>query len=274
VALPPLAIVSITNMTTGQYVTKSFSYEPSQTSFSETSLDDSTPNASLSGPINAMRLWASLPAQASAPAATINLTLDAEGPTIYNGGTGLVPFTGGSSYYYSLPDLATRGTITESGKSFSVRGTSWEDHQWGPFDLTGLGDGHWTWMGIHLRDGVSLDLADIFSADGQQNSFATVVEPSGKEDIVAVTPLAATTSGFVTSPTTGQRYASRWVVEIPELHMSLTVRAFPALQEIGISTTGYSNEAASTVTGTYEGAPVTGQAEAEQLGNFQPSQGS
>jgi predicted secreted hydrolase len=275
VALPPVAIISVTDMTTGQYVTKSFTYDdPGQTSFSATSLDASTPNASLSGPLNAMRLHASLPAQGSAPAATINLTLDAEGPTIYNGGTGLIPFAGGSSYYYSLPDLATTGTITESGKNFPVQGTSWLDHQWGDFALSGLGDGHWTWMGIHLRDGVSLDLADIFSASGQQNSFATVVEPSGEEDIVAVTPLAATTSGFVTSPTSGQRYGSRWVVNIPELHTSLTVRAVPALQEIGVSTIAAANEAASTVTGRYEGVPVTGQAEVEQLGNFRPSQGS
>jgi len=61
-------------------------------------------------------------------------------------------------------------------------------------------------------------------------------------------------------------------VNIPELHTSLTVRAFPAPQEITFSA-GAANEAASTVTGHYDGTPVTGQAEAEQLGNFQPSQG-
>ena len=259
-------------MTTGQYFTKSFSYDPSQASFSATSLDASTPNASLSGPLNAMHLQASMPAQASAPAATINLTLDAKGPTVYNGGTALIPFLGGTSYYYSLPNLATTGTITENGHKFPVKGTSWLDHQWGDFTFSALGTGHWTWMGVHLSNGVSIVLADIISSSGKQNSFATVVEPSGKEDIVAVTPLAATTSGFVTSSATRQRYGSRWQVNIPELHTSLTVRAFPALQEIGISTIAAANEAASTVTGRYEGVPVTGQAEAEQLGNFQSSQ--
>jgi predicted secreted hydrolase len=255
--IPPETIVSITDVTTGKYFSKTFGYAPGQASFSPTTLDARTPNATLSGPLNAMHLRASM------PAGTINLTLDAEGPAIYNDGNGLMPFLGGTSRYYSLPDVATTGTISENGHSYPVRGTSWLDHQWGNWKWANLQK--WTWMGIHLSDGASLDLWDIFSS-GREKTYATVLDADGKEQIVPVTPLAAGTSGFVTSPVTGQRYGSQWRVNIPDLGTSLSVHASPGLQEI--QALGGINEAASTVTGRFEGVRVTGHAQVEQLGNW------
>jgi predicted secreted hydrolase len=254
---PAEAFVAITDVTTGRYLSQVFEYKPGQGTFSSTRLDESTPNATLWGPLNAMRL------QASMPAGSIDLTLDAQGPAIYNGGNGLIPFLAGSSYYYSLTTVSTTGTIVEKGHEYKVSGQSWLDHQWGNWNW--LVTQKWTWMGIQLSDGVSLDLWDIFSS-GTENHYATVLEPDGTEHVVAVEPLASHTSGFVTSPTTGQRYGSQWRVLIPALHTSLTVRAVPGLQEIQAD--GGVNEADSAVTGEYEGRPVTGHAYTEQLGNW------
>jgi hypothetical protein len=80
--------------------------------------------------------------------------------------------------------------------------------------------------------------------------------------------VGAASLAVATSPTTGQRYAGKWTVEIPSLKTRLTVNATPTLQEIqarapfspGI------NEAASTVTGAYQGKRTTGQAYVEQFG--------
>ncbi|HTU74370.1 MAG TPA: lipocalin-like domain-containing protein [Trebonia sp.] len=254
---PAEAIVAITDVTTGQYVSQVFQYDPGQGTFSSAALDESTPNATLSGPLNAMRL------QASMPAGSVDLTLDARGPAIYNGGNGLIPFLAGSSYYYSLPTVSTTGTLVEGGRAYQVNGQSWVDHQWG--DWNWLVTQKWTWMGIQLSDGVSVDLWDIFSS-GTEDHYATVLEPDGTEHIVAVEPLASRTSGFVTSPTTGQRYGSQWRVVIPALHASLTVRAIPELQEIQALGGIYEGDAA--VTGEYGGRPVTGLAYAEQLGDW------
>jgi predicted secreted hydrolase len=255
---PPEVFLAISDVTTGKYYTKSFLYSPSQGKFSATTLDESTPNASLSGPLNDMHLRATL------PEGTIDLTLDAKGPVLYNNGTGLIPFLTGSSYYYSLPTLATTGTLTELGKSYKVSGLSWLDHQYGDWTWTNLGK--WTWMGVHLSNGVSLGLADIFNVGSPETSSAAVLDPDGTEEFVAVNPLAPGTSGFVTSPTTGQTYGTKWHVEIPALHASLTVTASPALQEIQAGPGIY--EGVATITGTYEGKPVTGQAQAEQLGDW------
>ena len=256
---PPETEIAITDQTTGQYYTHTSFYDPSQTSFSTTTLDESEPTASLSGPMNAMHLHATM------PAGTIDVTLDALGPVLYNYGTGLMPYLGGSSYYYSLPSAATTGTIVENGQSYPVTGQSWVDHQWGSWDWSTLQK--YTWMSFQLSDGDRVDLFDSFTS-GTENSFATVLHPDGTEQVVAVDPLAPGTSDFWTSPNTGQRFGTQWQVHIPSLTASLIVRAYPQQQEI--LDAGGIFEGASAVAGSYRGHLVVGQAYVEQIGNWQP----
>jgi predicted secreted hydrolase len=139
---PPETEIAITDQTTGQYYTHTSVYDPRQTSFSTTTLDENEPTVSLSGPMNAMHLHATM------PAGTIDVTLDALGPVLYNYGTGLMPYLGGSSYYYSLPSAATTGTLVENGQSYPVTGQSWVDHQWGSWDWSTLQK--YTWMSFQL----------------------------------------------------------------------------------------------------------------------------
>jgi predicted secreted hydrolase len=253
----PQTLIAITDKTTGAYYTQSQSYSPDQTSFSATALDVRTPSATLSGPMDAMRLHARL------PAGEINLTLSARGPVLYNNGTGLMPFLGGTSYYYSLPSLASQGTLEVNDHTYPVTGQSWLDRQWGTWDWSTVQK--WTWMALQLSGGDRINLWDNFAQGGELH-YATVLRRDGTHEIVAVNPLADTTSEFWTSPTTGKRYGTRWTVNIPALDASLTVVAQPHGQEIQAS--GGIFEGASSVTGRYRGMPVTGQAYVEQLGNW------
>lgn len=255
----PQVITSITDQTTGVYYTHSQTFPLDQTTFSTTELNLRTPTASLSGPMSAMQLHATLPA-----AGEIDLTLSALGPALYNNGTGLMPFLGGTSYYYSLPSLASRGTLTVNNHSYPVTGQSWLDRQWGSWDWSTMQK--WTWMPLQLSNGDRVNLWDLF-AEGKEFSYATVLHPDGAEEIVAVQPLAATTSDFWTSPATGQRYGTRWSVIIPALSASLTVVAQPQAQE-RVGTFGGTYEGASSVAGRYRGKRVTGVAYVEQNGNW------
>ena len=254
-----LAELAITDITAGTYYTQQVAYKAGQFSLSTTKLDVRLPDATLSGPMNAMRLTASL------PQGRLDLQLSARGPAIYGNGTGLFPFLGGSSYYYSLPRLQTSGTLTLGGKTSQVTGTSWLDRQWGSWNWTQLH--RWTWMAIQLGHGESINLWDLFSTQGEEH-WATVLHRDGSESIVSVVPLAPRATDFATSPTTGQRYAGKWTVEIPSLETTLTVTATPTLQEIQAKApfTPGIDEAASTVTGVYQDRPVTGQAYVEQFG--------
>jgi predicted secreted hydrolase len=253
----PQTNIAIADKTTGAYYTQSLSYSPDQTSFSTTALDIRTPKATLSGPMDAMQLHATL------PVGEIDLTLSAQGPVLYNNGTGLMPFLGGTSYYYSLPSLASQGTLTVNSRTYQVTGQSWLDRQWGTWDWSTLQK--WTWMALQLSDGDRITVWDLF-AQGSEFHYATVLRPDGTHEIVAVNPLADGTSDFWTSPTTGKGYGTRWTVNIPALDASLTVVAQPQGQEIQAN--GGIYEGAASVTGRYRGKPVTGQAYVEQLGNW------
>jgi predicted secreted hydrolase len=255
--------VAITDVTADKYYSQVSSFKAGQFSVSATDLDIRMPNATLNGPMNAMHLTASL------PEGSLDLRLSAAGPVMYNGGTGLIPFLGGSSYYYSLPDLQTSGNLTLNGTTSQVTGTSWLDRQWGTWNWSQVG--RWTWMAVQLDNGEAINLTDIFDSQGNENHWATVLHRDGSESVVSVEPLAPDATGFRTSPATGQRYAGQWIVRIPSLHATLTVKARPTLQEIVIAGSGPSsgtNEAAASVAGTYQGKPITGKAYVEQFGSW------
>lgn len=253
----PTALIAITDKTTGQYYTHSQSYLPEQAGFSATTLDARVPSASLSGPMDAMRLHATL------PSGTIDLTLTARGPALYANGTGLMPFLAGTSYYYSLPRLVSAGTLTIGDHTYPVSGESWLDRQWGTWDWSA--ERKWTWMALQLSGGDRVNLWDIADRDGT-HSYATVLHPDGTHEIVAVTPLAGSTRDYWVSPTTGKRYGTRWLVRIPARDAALTVVADPPAQEI--QAFGGIYEGAATVTGRYDGKPTGGRTYVEQHGNW------
>jgi predicted secreted hydrolase len=256
-----LTQIALTDGTSGKYASQQNQFSPGQFSVSATALDLRMPDASLSGPPDDMHLTADLPHGMG----TLDLTLKAAGPAMYDNGTGLFPFLSGTSYYYSLPELRTSGTLTLGGKATQVKGISWLDRQWGDWNWATLHK--WTWMALQLSNGQALNLWDLFDTSGEGH-WATVLNPDGSERVVSANPLAPRAADFQTSPATGQRYAGKWTVEIPSLHARLTVTARPVLQEIqyGLPLSPGINEADSAVRGTYLGHQVTGQAYVEQLG--------
>jgi predicted secreted hydrolase len=259
-----LTEIALTDVTSDTYASQQILYTTGQFSVSTTGLDVQMPDASLSGPLNDMHLKADLPHGMG----TLDLTLDAVGPTLYDNGTGLFPILGGTSYYYSLPNLRTAGTLTVNGTTQHVTGLSWLDRQWGTWDWTQLH--RWTWMALQLGNGQSLDLWDLIDTSGETH-WATVLSPDGSERVVSVEPLAPGASHFQTSPTTGQRYAGQWIVRIPSLNATFTVTAKPVLQEVvaGVPFTPGINESDASVHGTYQNKPVSGEAYVEQFGIWQ-----
>ncbi len=60
-----------------------------------------------------------------------------------------------ASYYYSLPQLATTGTITRGTSTERVTGRSWLDREWSSRYLGGTAVG-WDWTGLNFDDGSAL----------------------------------------------------------------------------------------------------------------------
>jgi predicted secreted hydrolase len=54
---------------------------------------------------------------------------------------------GDASYYFTLPNMKTEGTIVLNGESLPVVGLTWHDHQWGNFNVVNL---KWDWFSLRF----------------------------------------------------------------------------------------------------------------------------
>ena len=70
-----------------------------------------------------------------------------------------------ASYYYSQPQLATRGRLQVKGQSFEVTGKAWLDHEWSEELLHPRAVG-WDWIGMNLDDGGALTAFRLRDKDG------------------------------------------------------------------------------------------------------------
>ena len=75
------------------------------------------------------------------------------------------PRPGEASSYYSIPQMAVAGTVTQAGRPQLVRGTAWLDREWSSTYLMPGAVG-WDWTGLNLADGSALMAFRIRAGDG------------------------------------------------------------------------------------------------------------
>jgi predicted secreted hydrolase len=129
----------------------------------------------------------------------------------------------GLSYYYSHPQLETRGTLSAAGETVQVSGYSWFDHQWGNFSQCS----GWDWFSLRFEDSSYLMVFN-FNRSGNNRMpvpdklAAAYFAPDGKKtywsaaDGVSIEPLAS-----VRSAAQGSEYQVEWLVTTPlgKLHI-------------------------------------------------------
>lgn len=89
-------------------------------------------------------------------------------PLLLNGEAGFSrkgPRPESASYYYSIPQLAVRGTVTRAGRAEGATGKAWLDHEWSSSYLDERASG-WDWIGINFDDGSALMAFRIRALDG------------------------------------------------------------------------------------------------------------
>lgn len=136
-------------------------------------------------------------------AASVQLTLRRDEPVLYNGGSGLFPFFGGTTGQYALPGLTTTGTITADGTTYHVSGRTWFDRQWGS---EGTEPPRFTWLGLDLGVGRYLS---VWDTTGDGTSWLTELKADGTHTI---------TRAQRTDHTNGA-----WRLTIPDLDASLEI---------------------------------------------------
>jgi predicted secreted hydrolase len=119
-----------------------------------------------------------------------------------------------ASYYYSLPQLAVRGSLGLGGEAVAVEGRAWLDHEWSSAYLPEGARG-WDWIGINLADGSALMAFRMRDAEGRALwAGGTLRDGSGKQTVLGPEDLRFTPGRTWTSPRSGATYPVEWTVEV------------------------------------------------------------
>jgi predicted secreted hydrolase len=205
----------------------------------------------------------------------LDLTLTRTLPPILHGDGGLSPKgpePGNASYYYSIVQQRSRGTITVQGQTFEVSGLSWKDHEYSTSALSPGAVG-WDWFSLQLDNGAALMFFQIRRQDGslQPASSGTFVRPDGRTRHVSLDDWNVEVTETWTSPHSGATYPAGWRMRIPSLDLVLEGRPLLADQELNVSTTYW--EGAVEFTGTWQGQPLSATGYIELTGYAETMEG-
>ncbi len=200
----------------------------------------------------------------------LDLDIVSEKAPLMVGGDGLIEWTEGSTYYYSLTRLAINGQIESAGKTVDVEGIGWMDHQW----MDETSEKGWDWFSIQLDDSTDIICWQIVDAAGAIDSRdLTMMFPDGS--IYHTTDLDLEKTDSWTSPETGIDYGLGWRVQEERHDLDLEIRARFSQQEIilfpdqpGISWQFW--EGGTTVSGQLDGETVSGIGYAELVPKMGP----
>lgn len=168
----------------------------------------------------------------------VDFTLDQSKPPAFHGINGLSAKgdqPGNASYYYSLPRLATRGTIRIADESFEVNGATWMDHEFSTSALTG-GMAGWDWFGLQLDDGRELVIGQIRLLTGGTGMVSgLLVQPDGSTIALEKEDVQITATGTWRSPHSNAEYPAGWEIVVTPNGadpLRLTVTPLMADQEL------------------------------------------
>ncbi len=172
---------------------------------------------------------------------------------------------GNASYYYSLVQQPTTGTIRVGDQSYTVTGKSWQDHE---YSTSALGENTvgWDWFSLQLDNGQSLMFFQIRNEDGSIDPFSsgTFIDADGSLTPLGVEDWQLEVTERWTSPANGAEYPAGWLIRIPSLEIELEGRPYLANQELNLSTTYW--EGATQFSGTVAGQAVTAKGYVELTG--------
>ena len=192
----------------------------------------------------------------------LDLGLEDARPPVLHDEDGFIAYgEAGSSYYYSRPRMAAKGTLELDGAVFDVEGTAWFDRQWGDYVSVG---GGWDWFAVNLDDGTDVMLYIVRDLESNPAFvYGTLVQRDGSVVDLQAADFTIEALRAWTSPLTGYTWPSGWRVTIGDLSIGLEPTVLD--QELDTrATTGVAYwEGSQTVAARRGGVPMSGEAYVE-----------
>jgi len=186
----------------------------------------------------------------------IDLALSTATPPLLHGDNGFSaknPDRSIASYYYSLPDLKTSGTVRVGDKSLKVSGVSWMDREWSSAILDKTQTG-WDWFALHLDDGRKLMLFQVRAQSGDSYRYGVLYDPDQPASRRLLTAINLEPEKSWVSSESGGRYPIAW--ELRADGVDMRVESMLRDQELALLFVYY--EGAVTVQGSIDGKPAGG----------------
>jgi predicted secreted hydrolase len=177
---------------------------------------------------------------------------------------------GHASHYISFTRLLTSGTVELGGKTFTVSGTSWMDHEFFTNSL-GADETGWDWLSLQLDDQSEVMLYRLRHKDGSVDPYSsgTFVDREGRATHLKASDFQMLPLSEVwRSPSSGATYPTAWNVAIPSLGLELAVRTSLKNQELTGKTKRSPSywEGAIEIAGKRGGNPISGVGYLEMTG--------
>jgi predicted secreted hydrolase len=206
---------------------------------------------------------------ASSEAGAIHLHLRPVKPPVVHGENGVSVKASGSgqgSHYYSIPRLETTGEFFVRGKSQTLRGESWFDHEWATNQL-GAGQAGWDWICLQWEDGTELMLYQMRLENGESDasSSGTWIAQNGESTHLRRSDFQMKPIAFWKSKANGARYPIGWRVTLPGQRTEFVVRAALDAQELALGPITYW-EGAIDASGNRDGKAIKGRGYLELTG--------
>ena len=207
--------------------------------------------------------------QAQTDAVAVDLVVAQSLPPILHGDRGLSIKglePGNASYYYSLVQQSTTGTLIVNGQTFEVTGKTWKDHEYSTSSLS-PGTIGWDWFSVQLDNGAALMLYLLRHDDGtlEPTSAGTFVSPQGEAIPLFLQDWQLEVLNTWKSPKSGAIYPAKWALKIPKLDLTLQGQPLMPNQELNTATATYW-EGAVTFQGTWQRHPLQGKGYVELTG--------
>lgn len=187
---------------------------------------------------------------AGGPEFRYDMTLQAEGPLVFqgDGGFSVKSADGQASYYYSQPFFAIEGTLHLPDGPVTVSGEAWLDREWSSQPLSETQSG-WDWFSLSFESGAKMMGFQLRHTDGSHYSASTWIESDG-------TTTAYPDGAFQAQPLSSHTVAGRdipvgWRVTLPERQVDLQVKALNPDAWMGLSIPYW--EGPVTVSGSHSG---------------------
>jgi len=154
----------------------------------------------------------------------LELHLKRAQPPLFNGPGGLSrkgADPAATSHYYSLPQLVANGTLTRDGKTHTVAGNAWLDHEWSDSYLEPDAVG-WDWSGLNLADGGALMLFRMRDKNGGTRwAGGSHRKPDGTVTLFEPGDIRFTPLRHWISPRSGTNYPVAWRIDAKGLEFEL-----------------------------------------------------